>query len=177
MSAAPGRSQASSLRTQGGGSSMTALDFTLSRNSSGRWCMRVDGQASEPVHAVRGFPLSAPEEAIGLVADDGHERLHITHLNTLSAAQREAVNAALAERDFCPRITRICSVSTFASPSTWVVETDRGTTELVLKGEEDIRRLHERSRLLITSAHGVVFEIPDSAALDRASRKLLERFL
>jgi hypothetical protein len=156
---------------------MTALDFTLNRNSAGRWCLSVDGRPGEPVQAVRSFPLSAPDEAIGLVGDDGHERLHISHLNTLNAAQREAVQAALAERDFCPQILRICSVSTFASPSTWVVETDRGTTELVLKGEEDIRRLRERSRLLITSAHGVVFEIPDSAALDRASRKLLERFL
>ena len=154
-----------------------APDFTLARNSAGRWCLRLGGQAGEPVQAVRSFPLSAPDEAIGLVGDDGHERLHISHLNTLNAEQREAVHAALAERDFCPRITRIRSVSTFATPSTWVVDTDRGTTELVLKGEEDIRRLRERSRLLITSTHGVVFEIPDSAALDRASRKLLERFL
>ena len=157
--------------------SAAPIDFSLSRSSDGHWCLSTATLAPEPVHAVRSFPLSAPDEAISLVGADGHERLHIAHLNSLSPAQREAVTAALAERDFCPRIERIRSVSTFATPSTWVVDTDRGPTELVLKGEEDIRRLQGRSRLLITSAHGLVFEIADSGALDRASRKLLERFL
>jgi len=152
-------------------------DFSLTRNSAGHWCLSTGAQAPEPVHAVRSFPLSAPDEAISLVGADGHERLHIAHLSSLSPEQHSAVSAALAERDFCPRIERIRSVSTFATPSTWVVDTDRGLTALVLKGEEDIRRLQDRSRLLITSAHGLVFEIADSAALDRASRKLLERFL
>jgi len=57
------------------------------------------------------------------------------------------------------------------------VETDRGPTTLVLKVEEDIRRLPERGRLLITSGHGIVFSVRDMAALDRPSRKLMERFL
>jgi hypothetical protein len=43
-----------------------------------------------------------------------------------------------------PVITRIVSVASFATPSTWQVETDRGTATLVLKGEEDIRRLTRR---------------------------------
>ena len=63
------------------------------------------------------------------------------------------------------------------TPSTWQVDTDRGPTELVLKVEEDIRRLPGQRRLLITSAHGVVFDIPDRNALDRVSRRYLERFL
>ena len=46
----------------------------------------------------------------------------------------------------------------------------------MLKAEEDIRRL-EGGALLIASAHGVQFRIPDAKTLDRASRKLLERFL
>ena len=54
---------------------------------------------------------------------------------------------------------------------------DRGATELVLKAEEDIRRLRGRTTLLIAAADGVSYRVPDSTALDKVSRKLLERFL
>ena len=66
--------------------------------------------------------------------------------------------------------------SSFGTPSQWTVETDRGYTTFVLKGEEDIRRL-KGSALLIASGDGVQYGIADMAALDRASRRLLERFL
>ena len=62
------------------------------------------------------------------------------------------------------------------SPSTWRIETDRGEIDFVLKSEEDIRRLEE-GRLLITSTHGVQLQVPDRWALDKASKRVLERFL
>ena len=40
-----------------------------------------------------------------------------------------------------PEIRASSRVSSFATPCTWTVATDRGDTEFVLKGEEDIRRL------------------------------------
>jgi hypothetical protein len=40
-----------------------------------------------------------------------------------------------------PVLKRLKSVSSFATPSTWEVDTDRGPTRFTLKGEEDIRRL------------------------------------
>jgi hypothetical protein len=67
-------------------------------------------------------------------------------------------------------------VSSFATPSTWTVETDRGPTDLVLKGEEDIRRLGQ-GVLLVVDAHGVQFLIRDLAHMDKHSRRLLDRFL
>ena len=54
--------------------------------------------------------------------------------------------------------------------------TNRGNAELILKGEEDIRRLSQ-TRLLIADAHGIQFLIRDLSKLDRHSRKLLDRFL
>jgi hypothetical protein len=129
------------------------------------------------VQLVRAFPLSAPEEDIAIVGSDGHELAFVTRLDALDPANQQAVREALAEREFVPVIERIRSVSTFATPSTWQVETDRGATELVLKVEEDIRRLPGARRLLVTSGSGVVFEIRDRNALDRASQRLLERFL
>jgi hypothetical protein len=47
---------------------------------------------------------------------------------------------------------------------------------LVLKGEEDIRRL-SANRLIVADAHGVQFLIRDLPSLDRHTRKLLDRFL
>ncbi|MDP1686241.1 DUF1854 domain-containing protein [Hydrogenophaga sp.] len=153
-------------------------DFDLQRDAQGRWVCRVaGGPAQVGVQVVRSFPLSAPDEAISIVGPNGHELVFVARLQALAEAQRTALDRALSEREFSPVILRIREVSTFATPSTWQVDTDRGATELVLKVEEDIRRLPGQPRLLITSAHGVVFDIPDRNRLDRASRRFLERFL
>jgi hypothetical protein len=159
-------------------SSPTQIDVELRRDAHGQWVCRVgDSPEQVGVQVVRGFPLSAPEEALSIVGTDGHELVHIARLADQPASLQQALRDALAEREFMPVIERIRSVSTFATPSIWLVDTNRGTTELVLKVEEDIRRLPGARRLLVTSAHGVVFEIADRNRLDRASRRLLERFL
>ena len=75
-----------------------------------------------------------------------------------------------------PEIQRVRSVSGYATPCTWQVETDRGETSLVLKAEEDIRRLAAPT-LLIIDSRGIQFLIRDPAALDATSRRILERFL
>lgn len=157
---------------------MSAPDFDLHRDPHGHWvCRAPDGSSHTGVQAVRAFPLNAPDEAISLVGHDGTELVFIPLLTELPAERQRALREALTEREMVPVIERIVSVSTFATPSTWEVQTDRGPTRLVLKVEEDIRRLPGQRRLLITSSHGLVFEVPDRTRLDRASRRLLERFL
>ena len=89
---------------------------------------------------------------------------------------RKLVEADLAAREFMPEIKRIHEVSSFATPSTWSVETDRGKTAFILKGEEYIRRLKPPS-LLIMDSQGIHFLIRDRSALDHHSRKILDRFL
>jgi len=128
------------------------------------------------VTPVRAFPIAAPDEGLSLVSADGHEIVWIDHLSDLPPAARDLIEAELASREFVPEIARILSVSSFACPSSWQVETDRGTSELILKGEEDIRRLSP-TRLLIADSHGVQFLVRDMSRLDRHSRKLLDRFL
>jgi len=76
----------------------------------------------------------------------------------------------------CRRSNKSKRVSVFASPSTWTLATNRGDATLVLKGEEDIRRIGE-SALIIADTHGIQFLIRDLNKLDKASRKLLDRFL
>jgi hypothetical protein len=157
-------------------SAAASADFRLSRNAFGRLVL-TDAQGREHVGVtpVRAFPIAAPLEGLSLVGPDGHELAWVDRMDALTPAARVLVEEELAAREFMPRIEQLLSVSTFAVPSTWSVRTDRGPTQFVLKAEEDIRRLAD-GLLLITSAEGLQFRA-DRFALDKGSRRLLERFL
>lgn len=155
----------------------TTPDFQLRRQPSGRLqFINAQGERHEGVVPVRAFPLAAPDEGISLVGTEGHELAWIEQLQALTEETRTLLQAELALRDFLPEITQLKSVSSFGTPSVWTVQTDRGDTSFVLKGEEDIRRL-TGGALLIAAGDGVQFSIADMRALDRPSRRLLERFL
>lgn len=156
---------------------VASASFSLARQASGHLLLTdAEGQQHAGVVPVRAFPIAAPDEGISLVSSEGHELVWLDGLAGLPASVRTLLEEELALRDFVPEITRLASVSSFGTPSTWTVETDRGDTTFVLKGEEDIRRLSRQS-LLIAAGHGVHFSVKDMGALDRASRRLLERFL
>ena len=151
--------------------------FRLSRNPMGRLvCTLADGTVHAAVTPIRAFPLAAPDQGLALMSSDGHEIAWVEQLSALPATERQLIEEELAGREFMPEIARIEAVSSFATPSTWTVQTDRGTADFVLKGEEDIRRLPDNG-LLIADNHGILYRIRDRKALDRHSRKLLERFL
>ncbi len=155
---------------------MTA-PFDLARDAHGRLILTlIDGSVHEVVVPVRAFPLAAPSEGLSLVGADGRECLWIDRLDEVSGSARELIDAELATREFNPEITQLRGVSTFSTPSTWDVDTERGPTRFVLKGEEDIRRLADGG-LLITDSHGISYRMADPRQLDRRSRRLLERFL
>ena len=151
--------------------------FSLNRNPAGRLvCTLADGTVHNSITPVRAFPLGAPDEGLALMSQEGHEIVWVEKLSDLNTANRTLIEEELAGREFMPEILRIAAVSSFATPSTWTVETSRGQTALVLKGEEDIRRLPDNG-LLIADRHGVLYLIRDRKALDKPSRKFLERFL
>lgn len=151
--------------------------FQLERNAFGRLVLTLaDGTVHEGVVPVRAFPLAAPEEGLSMVSVEGREVAWVPHLDALEPATRALIEQELAGREFAPTVLRIEAVSSFSTPSTWSVVTDRGPTRFVLKGEEDIRRLADGA-LLIASAEGISFRIADRWGLDRRSRGMLERFL
>lgn len=156
---------------------MNAPTFQLHWNTAGRLVFTsADGTVHTGVVPVRAFPVSAAEEGLSVVDVDGHELAWFDHLADLPADTQAAVRKGLQEREFMPEIQRLNSVTSFATPSTWAVDTDRGPFQFVLKGEEDIRRL-SGGALLVVDSHGVQFLIRDLFALDRHSKKLLDRFL
>ncbi len=156
---------------------MTDTTFTLHRDNAGRIVLTdADGQEHPGVLPVRAFPLAAPDESLALVSAEGRELAWVPRLDELSPAARALVEEALAPRELAPEILRLVRVSSVVTPCTWEVETDRGDTRFVLKAEEDIRRLPDGA-LLIATAQGMHFRVADRGALDRGSRKLLDRFL
>lgn len=153
------------------------INYQLIRNAYGRLVFTdQSGSVHEGVIPVRAFPITEPDQGIALVDAQGHELMWIDQLAELPEEFRALIQSELASREFMPEIKHIHQVSSFVTPNTWQVETDRGEATFILKGEEDIRRL-TISSLLITDNHGIHFLIRDRLALDRHSRKLLDHFL
>ncbi|MFO1250058.1 MAG: DUF1854 domain-containing protein [Inhella sp.] len=155
-------------------------DWTLARDAFGKLVLTdAQGQAHVGVNPVRAHPISAPDEGLSLIGPDGHELAWVDRLSSLPEAPRRLIEDELRSREFHPQLQRLVAVSTFSTPSQWTVETDRGPLRFILKTEEDIRRLGGpgEGRLLITTSHGLQLFVADRWALDRASRRLLERFL
>ena len=153
------------------------IDFKLERNAAGQLQFtNSDGAVFDSVNPVRAFPISAPDAGLSIISKEGHELAWIASLADMPAETRTLIEKELAEREFMPIIHRIHRVSSFATPSVWDVDTDKGSTQLTLKGEDQIWRLKD-SRLLITDKNGVNFIINNVQALDKISRKLLDRFL
>ena len=155
---------------------MSDATFELTQNTAGHWQLQLDSGSHQGVVVVRAFPIGAPDEAVSILSAEGHELLWLPHPLQLPPTQKDAVLAALQAREFMPEIQRVDAVSSFTTPSTWSVQTNRGLTQFVLRGEEDIRRISGKT-LIVADEHGVQFLIRDLPALDRHSRKLLDRFL
>jgi hypothetical protein len=156
---------------------MMTTAFNLRRDPFGKLVLtNAEGEEFVGVAPVRSFPVQAPTRGISLVREGGKEVAWIDDLEQATPEVRALVTEELEGREFMPEILSIKGVSSFATPCTWIVRTDRGDTEFVLKGEEDIRRLGAYS-LLIADSHGIHFLIRDMFAVDKGSRKILDRFL
>jgi len=152
------------------------VPFALNRDAFGVWVLHLsDGSVHEQVVVVRAFPVSHPDAGFSVLNRQGHELVWVDDIQVVAAHEREALLQAVAEREFMPEIERLDKVSGFIAPCTWSVQTNRGPTQLWLKGEEDIRRMSSQT-WLVADGHGVQYLIRDLSRLDRHSRKLLDRF-
>ena len=154
------------------------LTFTLQRNSFGRLILTTaDGQRHEGVVPVRAFPIQSPEVGISIVNTDGEEVGWVEALTELSQPEQTLISEELSGREFMPVLQEILAVTSFSTPCTWTVQTDRGQTEFVLRGDEDIRRIGTEGGLLIADNHGIQYLVRDQYALNSHSKKILDRFL
>jgi hypothetical protein len=156
---------------------MATSTFQLSRDSFGTLALTTaDGQLHHGVSPVRAFPIQSPDQGISLVLHDGREVAWIDDIADLPPAIRALLQEELDGREFMPEILHIVDVSSYATPCTWFVKTDRGDTEFVLKDEGDIRRIGDAS-LLVADNHGIHFLVRNMFTIDKHTRKILDRFL
>jgi hypothetical protein len=152
--------------------------WTLQRDTFGKLILtNAQGEHFAGVVPVRAFPIQSPEVGISMVDTDGHEVAWIEALSAVAEPAQTLIRTELASREFMPVISTIVSVTSFSTPCTWTVETDRGDTDFVLKGDEDIRRIGADGTLLISDSHGIQYLVRDQFALDARSKKILDRFL
>jgi len=135
----------------------------------------VDGVRHEKLRPVRLFPLTDPQHWVALVDENGREAVCIEDLSILDAFQRTLLEAALTRRDFVPIIRRVTAIKRATEGHDWHVETDRGQTVFRIETDESIQSLGG-TRLVIIDKAGTRYLIPDVAALDRESRRKLERY-
>ena len=151
--------------------------FQLTRNPFGRLVLTTPlGEVFEGVVPVRAFPIQSPEVGMSMIHTDGHEVAWIEALREVPEPAQSLIREELETREFMPEILNIDSVTSFSTPCTWLVQTDRGETRFVLRGDEDIRRVGP-TILLVTDSHGIQFLIRDPLTLSKESRKILDRFL
>ncbi|PKO84435.1 MAG: DUF1854 domain-containing protein [Betaproteobacteria bacterium HGW-Betaproteobacteria-11] len=152
-------------------------EYRLLRDAFGCLVLTLpDGTVHDDVVPVRAFALSATDQGIALVDRRGHELWWIERLASLSIELQTLIREELADRECLPQILAIRAVSSYATPSRWRIDTDRGPTVLTLKSEDDIRRL-KPDGLLIADSHGLNFLIRERKRLDRTSQRFLSRFL
>ena len=153
------------------------MSAMLERNALGRWNWTdAQGALHEQVVVVRAYPVTAPEQGVGVMDAEGHELAWFDRLDQAPQSLQGKLREAIQEREFLPEIQRLKAVSSLVTPSVWTVQTDRGEARFMLKGEEDIRRLTGKT-LIVSDADGVQYLIRDPLALDKPSRKLLDRFM
>src|SRR5687767_11580476 len=75
----------------------------FSHDSLGRLVFHApDGRQHTGVVPVRGFPISEPDYGIAICDADSRELLWIERLSQLSEADRQVIQAELADREFTP---------------------------------------------------------------------------
>jgi hypothetical protein len=130
------------------------------------------------VHAVRAFPLTFPNEFIGLQdAITGHEIGMLRTLRDLSNEARQLVQESLNSRYFVPKIFRIIEAKREFGTVYWDVETDRGPRKFMMRGIRDSIQEIEPGRYLVVDIDSNRFEIPQLEKLDARSQTNWDRLI
>ncbi len=148
----------------------------LERRRDGQiWLLR-DGHDDVAVRARPCFPWTHPGRYVSLRDADDSELILVHDLGELAADARRLVQEALVEVGFVLEITRVLSLESEFEIRNWKVETRQGPFTFQTKLDDWPHEL-PGGGALIRDVAGNLFLIPDPAALDAHSRKLLWAFV
>jgi hypothetical protein len=138
---------------------------------------RVTLRSCFPVSEEAKF-ISVRSASKDLPSGDGTEIGIIKNLEDLKPSDRDAVIAELNLHYFVPKIQQVHEIKEELGFLYWTVDTDKGRQEFVMRNSV-IRYAREVSpgHWLIIDVNQSRYEIPDIAALDESSQKLLQRYL
>lgn len=125
----------------------------------------------------KSFPFSMPEEYISVQDEDGREYGIIRKLSDFDGNGRDIIEKSLKRKYFCPEILKIKKVQEQLGYSCWLVDTDIGEQELVLRDTfGSITRVSD-VYLVISDVSGNRYVIPNIEKLDAKSYKKIELYL
>jgi hypothetical protein len=160
---------------------LRTLDASLLhvRRNGNRLEIRREGEDDwQQVKLVRLFPFTEPERWISIVDKDNKEIGILPDLKGFSAEDLRVLRDELRLRYLVPEIIHILSIrDRVAMMAEWTVETDRGKAKFLMRNLRDKLQEPLPGYLSLTDMEGNRFDIPDVAALDRRSRRLLEERL
>jgi hypothetical protein len=152
------------------------MSLELQTNNAGQLVLvTTSGTRHENVKPARLFPLTDPDHWIAIQDCTGRELACIEDPATLPDAQRSALMTALAKRAFVPIIHSITGITRATDGYDWHVVTDRGPTTFHVDTDEAVQTLGG-NRLVIIDDKNVRYLVPNAEALDKESRRRMERY-
>ena len=135
------------------------------------------GETVKELTPKRLFPMTGENMYISLLDGDGKEVAIIRNLDTLMPESKKAVEEALGEYYFMPKITAINGLEDKFGILRLDVQTDKGRVSFDIKNRHyDIKKIYG-NRILIRDRDDNRYEIPDCDALDKRSLKLLYPYI
>lgn len=135
------------------------------------------GETVKELTPKRLFPMTGEGMYISLLDGDGKEVAIIRSLDTLMPDSRKAIEEALGEYYFMPKITAINGLQDKFGILRLDVQTDKGRVSFDIKNRHyDIKKIYG-NRILIRDRDDNRYEIPDCDALDKRSLKLLYPYI
>ena len=137
--------------------------------------LEVDGARTAGLIPRRAFPGSAPEGPVALCERSGRVAAMLPSAEGLAPESRAALAEALAEQTFAPEVLEVIALGYGDGSHHWSVRTAAGARTFTTRQRWNALPVARAASgaLTIAGDDGVRYVIPDPAALDARSRRLL----
>ncbi len=154
-----------------------AATISLSRGSSGQMRVEIDGdRCLLEGKAVWAFPLTL-KNYVSILDTKNKEFCLIEDPEALDEESRQILYASLESYYRVYRIRTIRAYRNDWRTSFWIVETDHGLREFVMRWELDSVLQPSEHEVLIIDIDGNRFHIPDFRELDESSKRVFDLIL
>ncbi|KYG26977.1 DUF1854 domain-containing protein [Alkalihalobacillus trypoxylicola] len=156
---------------------LEAETITLRRDPSGILHATILNEHYKEVQLLRAFPHKYPHQYISVRKKDKEEIGLIFDLQELDDESRKAALIQLRTYYMIPKVTKVLSIK--SEPGLWIFnfETDRGSIELLLRNVHDHIQVTNEGYIMIKDDEHLEVRIEDFSALDKTSKRLLQKVL